>query len=363
MSRTGLERANLDAVPSSRFMLPVEGLAVPSTWPVGVVRIEPIENVADELRDATAVVPSELARDFEEVKAVATLQAEDVDEAVELTTAALGVLRVYQHTWAAMQGQLKPTGFGLPGEVNRASVTYAQRGERSGFGWRMVGGTVGFTFVHPARVDWDNSIGFQFLAGAVGAVNASEGQRRAVLAADLLSQSILSGRPAAKIISVVQALEALLLPRSREPQTFRLARYVAYFGCALSDNSLCGRDRPTCMYLANDPGKEPDRAPLKAWQKRADADSRWRCSEWESTLDLYATRSALVHGEDCRIDLSVSRRAEYRVLRWLLVPILEWLHAHPDNPAGDLEAALAALPEPPDWEARFNAAASPVPPG
>ena len=31
---------------------------------------------------------------------------------------------------------------------------------------------------------------------------------------------------------------------------------------------------------------------------------------------------------------------------------------HPDDPANDLEAALAALPAPPDWEANFKAADS-----
>lgn len=208
------------------------------------------------------------------------------------------------HAWAAKEGLVRPTGFGLPGEVGRASVTYAQQGEHSGFGWRLLGGHVGFTFVQAAQKAWEQSVGFQFLAGAVGAPRPCESQRRALLAADLLSHSILSHRPAGKVISVVRALEALLLPRNRDSQTFRLARSVAFFGCGLPEGSLCGRDRPTCMDLANDPAGKADRAALTEWQARADADPRWRCSEWEAALDLYATRSALVHGEDRPVDLA-----------------------------------------------------------
>jgi len=345
-------------VTPSRFILPVEGLSVPSAWTVGVVRLEPIQNVEDQLRAAEAEAPSQLARGFEGIQTVAALDATDLDEALLLTAAALGVLRAFQHAWSVKAGHLRPTGFGLPGEVSRASITYAARGERSGFGWRLLGGAVGFTFTDAAQEDWNRSVAFQFLAGAVGAARPSEGQRRALLAADLLSHSILSHRPATKIISVVQALEALLLPRSRGPQTFRLARYVAFFGCGLPEQSLCGRHRSTCMYLAHDPAEKADRNALAVWQTRADADPRWRCSEWEAALDLYDTRSALVHGENRPVDLAEGRRAEYWVARWLLVPILEWLREHPDDPAGDLEAALKALPAPADLEAQFNAADS-----
>lgn len=342
----------------SHFIFPVEGLAVRSAWPVGVVRVEPIENVEEQLRAAAASVPTQFARHFQDVQTVATLKASDVDEALQLAAAAVAVLRVYQHAWTAKERHLNPTGFGLPGEVSRDSVTYAERGEGWGFGWRLLGRPVGFAFTESARSDWDRSIGFQFLAGAVGRASPSEAERRALLAADLLSQSILSHRPATKIISIVQALEALLLPRSRDPQAFRLSRYVAFFACGSSQGSLCGRDRPTCMYLANDPQKRAHRAVLRLWQDRADADAQWRCSEWVETLDLYAMRSALVHGEDLQVALAQGRKAEFRVLRWLLATILEWLQAHPDDPAGDLEAAVSALPEPPDWEAQFDAAAS-----
>jgi hypothetical protein len=341
-----------------RFIFPVEGLVVPSTWPVGVVRVEPIQNVEDRLGSAAAVGPGHLANRFEGIQTVATLDATDVDEALQLTAAALGVLRVYQHAWTAKEGLLRPTGFGLPGEARRASVTYAQQGEDSGFGWRLLGGHVGFTFVQAAQNAWEQSVGFQFLAGAVGAARPCESQRRALLAADLLSHSILSHRPAAKVISVVQALEALLLPRDRDSQTFRLARYVAFFGCGFPEGSLCGRDRPTCMYLADDPARKADRASLTEWQARADADPRWRCSEWEAALDLYATRSALVHGEDRPVGFAESRTAEYWVGALLLPPILEWLSDHADDPAGDLEAAVAALPAPMDWEAQFRSADS-----
>lgn len=343
----------------SRFIFPVEGLAVPSRWSVGVVEVEPIQNVADQLYTAEAVIPSQLMKEFDGVHTVATIDAADVDEAIQLLAAALGVLRVYQHCWAGKQGQLRPNGFGLPGEVSRASVTYAaQLGEQFGLGWRLLGGPVGFAFPEAAKTDWHGSDAFQFLAGAVGARHPSEGQRRSLLAADLLSQSILSHRPATKIISVVQALEAMLLPRSRDSQAFRLARCIAFFGCGLPEETLCGRDRPTCMYLANDPARKAHRADLGVWQARADAYPEWRCSEWETTLDLYATRSALLHGEDRPVDLTQGRAAEFRVVRWLLIPILEWLREHPDDPANDLEAALAALPAPPDWEAKFTAAAS-----
>ena len=211
-------------------------------------------------------------------------------------------------------------------------VCASQLGERFGFGWRLLGGSVGFAFPDAAKTDWDCSDAFQFLAGAVGARHLSEGQRRALLAADLLSQSILSHRPATKIISVVQALEALLLPRSRASTDLPLARNIAFFGCGLAEETLCGRDRSTCMYLANDPARQADRANLADGRLGLMPIPGGGAPSGRQTLDLYDTRSALVHGEDRPVDLSRAALAEFRVVRWLLIPILEWLREHPDDP-------------------------------
>jgi hypothetical protein len=187
---------------------------------------------------------------------------------------------------------------------------------------------------------------------------SSDGGRRALIGAQLLSQAILDHRPAIKMLSVVTALEAMLLKRETHSQTMRLARHVVFFGCGRHHSSLCGRDRPTCPYLALNPGSSGDRKKLMRLAELGSTESGWRCSEWFRAVDWYKIRSAIAHGDGHAVSARDADTAEYWVLKYLTEPILDWLAEHPDDPVVALEERIGALPLPADWEATLRELAS-----
>jgi hypothetical protein len=166
----------------------------------------------------------------------------------------------------------------------------------------------------------------------------------------LLSQAILEHRPAFKILNLVMGLESMLLERLPQSQGFRLARRASYFTCGLHNDSLCGRDRPTCQSLALDPAHQRDLRALKRLRQLADMDTRWRCSEWLTYLHRYDLRSSVGHGDDAPVDEKEASSAEYWTMRWTAEPLLLWLVEHPLTPLASLDEAIAALPPVPDWQ-------------
>ena len=153
---------------TSTFAFPIEGLTVLSAWQVGPVRVVPVAGASEVVSAAAAVAPRELVKHFDGVRTLALVDSETFEEALDLVAAATGIPRVFQQAYAADTGHLPPAGFGLPGEVSRDSVTYAQNRARTGFGWRRLGGLVGFTLGDGAETHWAESRGFQFLAAALG---------------------------------------------------------------------------------------------------------------------------------------------------------------------------------------------------
>lgn len=156
---------------------------------------------------------------------------------------------------------------------------------------------------------------------------------------------------------MVRALEAIALNRTPGSQTFRLARRLAFLSCGHPDGALCGRDRPTCPYLALDPGVTADWRELKRLVELSDVDFRWRCSAWRDILKWYDRRSDVVHAGDA-LTTDEAHKIEYWTMRYVAPPFLEWLAAHQVNPLEELDAAIAALPPQPDWEALIVAAES-----
>ena len=111
----------------------------------------------------------------------------------------------------------------------------------------------------------------------------------------MLSQALVEQRGTFKMVELVGALEAWLLPRRAAGQTFRLARAIAYFGCGRGDDDLCGRSRATCPYLELNPDIPAERSKLKRLRIKG-ALPPWRCSEWHRVVDWYDDRSEVVHG-------------------------------------------------------------------
>jgi hypothetical protein len=279
--------------------------------------------------------------------ASAHVRAASFDEAVDLIRGAMEVLRVFQQS----QRRWQTTMFGLPGELHEAKVSYLALGDIAGVGWTFRGHHAGWTFSQDQVAEFNNMPGFVFAVESLGRADTSEGARRAQLAVSLASQAILEHRPPNQLLYTVIAAEALLLDRSPHSQSYRLARRCVYFLCGQPEGQMCGRQRDTCPVLAASPETAGGRKELGRFRERGQEDARWRCSEWHHVLDWYDDRSDVVHSGRLASPDDEAGKALFWLVTRLIPEVLAWLAEHPDNPLSDLEAAIEALPEPPDWEA------------
>jgi hypothetical protein len=346
------------------YLLSVEGLHVEEEWTVGPVRLLPAAATNTRV-DELALLSPEVASgpEFAGVRGAlgawtgAEVVALDLDGAVDLARDALAVLRVFHEREKRVRGT---PAFGLPGQVPRAGLHYVSTdGTRVVVGYSNQGKYIGFTLTAKAHERWCVAEDLLFAAAAIGVPNPSEGARRALLGCRLLSEAALEHRPDLKVLAVVRALEVIALDRSCGSQTYRLARRLAFLSCGRPDGALCGRERPTCPYLALDPGTPAELCDLQRLLKRSDVDVRWRCSEWRNIIEWYGRRSAVVHAGDA-LTTDEAHKIEYWTMRYVAPSFLEWLAAHPVNPIEELDGAIAALPPQPDWEAVI-AAAEPEP--
>jgi hypothetical protein len=337
------------------FLLPIEGLAVTSPWEIGRVQLHPGANARTLLGpEAEHWFTHEIAGDVANLVAdeleqgtVAQVEAPDVDEALDLVTLATDLLRIFQKKSA----RFRTTMFGLPGQVHRSNVRYFAAGETGGPAFRNRGEVLGSILSEERRAAWQASRTFSSLAAQVGADGPlDEGPRRALLGVQFLSQAILEHRPGFKILNLVIALESMLLERNPGPQTLRLLRRVTYFTCSRACDSMCGRDRAACQFLALDPAVRENRQQLEWLRKLAENGLFWRCDEWLSYAHWYELRSSVAHGDDEPVTVEEASQAEYWIFTWTVEPVLQWLVEHPVNPLGELDQALAALEPVPDWQ-------------
>lgn len=357
-----------DRRPPERYLIPVEGLKVPQPWTVGRVTFHPGTAGEDLIRNTP---PFEVEDDFIRDHVLEILDSAkdssiaevpggpDVDSAIDEVRASLDALRLLQ----IARRRTHTTSFGLPGDVYRSRIDYVAVWESSAPGGRFRGDVVGWEFKEDSFAEWCSSTAFQFLSAALADPSASEGARRAAVGAQLLARAATEHRPDLKMLGVASALEAWLIRRQPGAQTLRLAQHVTWFGCGRHDNDLCGRDRPICPYLHLSPDVGRDRDRLKVLRDLGNTYGTWRCSEWHRVMDWYAARSDAAHGDPTAVDTKHADSAEYWVAHYLMEPILDWLHEHPDDPVGDLEATLAAVGDPSGWQAMLAAldAADPPP--
>jgi hypothetical protein len=337
------------------FFVPIEGLTLTEPWDLGPIRLHTAASLdavlasgAKRLLDHEVIgqISREIAEEMRQGTA-AQVDARDIDEALDLVTVATDILRVFQKTQYNMS---KTTMFGLSGQIYRSRIRYIATGEVNGPGFRNRGEVLGFTLNHDAHNTWDDLSVFPRLAALVGENQTADGHRRALVGVQLLSQAILEHRPAFKVLNLIIGLESMLLDRRSESQGFRLARRASYFTCGRWNDSMCGRDRPSCQALSLDPGSNAKRQSLKRFRELAEMDSRWRCSEWLNYLRWYDSRSSVAHGDDSAVDQEDAGRAEYWVLSWTAEPVLRWLLDHPDNPLEALDDALASLRPVRPWQ-------------
>ena len=356
-----------ERVPPDRYLMPIDGLQIPCQWEIGRVTLHPGTAGPDLIRDVPPIGAEgdffhdgvyELLDSAKESTIAVVPGRPDIDAAIDELRASLDVLRLFQLSRQSGQS----ASFGLPGDVSESRIGYIAIWENSALGYRFVGDYLGFTFTQTSYDDWASSTAFQYLSDSLDDPSPSEGARRAVAGALLLARAATENRPDLKMVSVTAALEAWLLHRQTGPQTRRLARHVAWFGCGLPENNLCGRDRPVCPYLHLSPKRSADHNRLTTLRNLGNSYTPWRCSEWHKVMDWYDARSDAVHGDPASVEEEHANKAEYWVLHYLMEPILIWLHEHPDDPVADLEAALDAIEDPGGWERMIEALDSEVPP-
>jgi hypothetical protein len=339
--------------------VPIEGLSVVTPFSVGFITFRPAEEVVALLEaPALTSMQAELRQRAKDgnVTAFAEVPREDVFEAVELASQAIDVLRVFErhsHDWAVH------TQFGVASHLRTTRVPCVTAGP----------GALSVTVVPDSHVAATQQVDherfandelFQWLGASIGEPSPTEGQRRALVGLEILSEAIIAP-PRASAVALVTALEAWLKPDRDGALTFVLARSVAYFGCGVHASVQCGRGRETCPYLAYDPSASGVSRKLKRL-RAIGVDPPWRCAEWQIAVDWYEIRSAIVHGKRPELDRRATASQVHRVYRYLAVPILRWLAAHPHDPVGDLDAAIAGLPAAPDWEAILGPMPSAPPP-
>lgn len=334
--------------PQTTYSISIQGLSVTSEVRVGPVTVRPTREVMEELGRDLQPSESELFERFEEriaeahITALAKVVVEDRTEAIGLVRDALDVLRVFQHL---EYGITRLSQFGLADDVGGGAIFYTQQRDRTGFSAMYLGHATGWTFTDVGR--W-NSSALRQVAESIGVETAPEGHVRALRGIRHLSQAIVGRRPESRIIEVVSAIEAWLRPSGSGPQTLQLARTFAFFNCA-----GCGRDRETCPYLELEPTERSALNRLKALRSHG-VDPPWLCSEWHRFMDWYETRSELVHGRGAAVDVKEASSAVFWTYSHVMPNVIAWLTEHPDDPIGDLAAAIEGLPPAPDWEGRLG---------
>jgi hypothetical protein len=348
------------------YLLPVRGLSAEVELSLKIGTVELVD--ADRARHAFAAAfegrklpevlkdrVDQFATDLEN-RVVACVEAEEREDAVELAEAALDVLRAYLDTGS----QFEMASFGLRHGVLGGHVDYADL-ENGGLGGFRIGHFTGVGLDQDA-IDGFLASPFSTVAGAaVGATDATQVQRRALVATKLASQALISQDPSIRTVHAMTAAEVLLFGRAETFKTYVLARRAIFLLCGHQGGNLCGRDRASCVVITTDPTVGNGKDELVKIRKVGNADFRWRCSEWHHVLDWYSARSQVVHEGE-----TVGRKPAAQLVFWLthrLLPAaLEWFAAHPDDPDGAMASALAELPDPPidqmEYKSRYTDLAS-----
>lgn len=338
------QSSDLSGSSMTTFLIPVDGLSVESSWSVGQTEIlsaaAATQWVAERRVTPTSDFDPYLEPFFDQPTAgsFARVTSADARNAIDAAASAVDVLRVYQQSISRVQ----TTMFGLPGEHSRASVTYVSFDEKIGTGTIHLGEPLGWTFNDDERRNFEASVPFQFAASCVGSSTLTTSQKLVQVAVQLSSQAILATRPHMQFLSAVMAIEALLLERSNQPGSLRLARRCAYFTCGYPDD-FCGRDRPACVILTASTDRKSVRT-LRGQRELGDADVRQRCSEWHRVLDWYDTRSTIVHEGSTEVTDKEASRIIFWLTHHLLPGAMTFFAEHENDPLGELDAAIAALP-------------------
>jgi hypothetical protein len=350
-----------------RVLFPIPSLTVVEPWRVGAVTLHPGGSGRDLIAGAPPYNSTDdyIKRTVHEVLdscsegSIAEVSgAGGIQASIDAVSDALSVLRLFQTSRRRYSNE---STFGLPGDLHSAKITYVAVWDRSAFGGTYRGHHPGFRFDLGGLDEWKASEPFQYLSNAL-ADPSDEGRERAVRGALLFDRASMEHRPDLRMLGFATALEAWVLPRDSGPRTKRLARHVSWFGCGAHNGEQCGRTRPICPYLHLSPDKGKDRTRLDTLKSLGEEHVTWRCSEWLRVMKWYEVRSDVAHGALNVVEGKLDEEADYWISRYIVPGVLTWLRDHPNDPIGDLQAALDGQPDPPNWAATLGALDANPPP-
>jgi hypothetical protein len=234
-------------------------------WQVGPVTVRPVENLVQEVtgRSPATWHPEAFTRQLADYRtgAMASVEAPDFETGLGQIVQVVRLLRVFQHV---IHGVDSLSQFEIAGEIGKGVLPYMVQSSDGGFeyGLKSRGDPIGWTFKD--RSAWENNEAFRWMADGIGRPASSDGQGRALVGVEFLAQALVERRPPFKLVALVTALEAWLLPRRKTSQTFKLARAVSYFACERGEGVPC-RDWPNnCLYIGLRPDNDKDLGVLKA---------------------------------------------------------------------------------------------------
>ena len=345
---------------SRRYLLPVRELTLTREWVVGRVRFLPsgaTRALVAECRGGSdrrfperydKRVDEGVAKRLDE-STVAEVFCAEPEAAYEHVADALAVLRLLQHQLSPMVDTDWQT-FGLPGQAAQWHIEFLNLTNGAADGFLRGGAQPGWAFSDDDHSAFQADSGLQFLSHAMAKEHRTRLERRSVLAARLLSTSTLEQDPDQKLLAAVMAVEVLLGDEDSGPQKFRLARRHAFLTCLVPTREMCGRDRPSCRYLALDPAHSAQRHAITALVDLAQSDVTIRCTMYLDVIGLYDARSRAVHEGTAGADLEAVGKALYPVYRWMVPEALRWYAtcAGDDLPSLDEEIARIARERPPE---------------
>jgi hypothetical protein len=273
--------------------------------------------------------------------AVARVEAPDAKSGYDRVADALRVLRLFA-AWRSPMTNTERESFGLAGELPFSTAEYVDLTAGPAHGWFREGPVPWVEFTSEDWTTFQNSPGIQFLVSCleIAPASASPLQRRALLGQRLLNDAILDQDPDRKVVSLVVGIEVLFGESDWQGKGYGLARRIAFMTCSVAHQSMCGRDRPSCPYLALDPSKRPPQELKDLVDNASVANHTW-CARYLEVIRLYGWRNASVHDGTCKATWEQVRNLGWPIYCWLLPAFFDWCAAHPTDDVSMLDAEIA----------------------
>lgn len=326
---------------TQKFLLPIPSLKLTNTWHLGTVTIHPASEL-DRLAESTlrGVIGSFEREALSRLRAgsIAEVKAPTAEAAIEAARNAIDVLRVFSRWYTRQSAHV--ADFGMVSVHEMQPIMYLVA-DGTGVGFHSSGKPYGFELPAGAELAWSSEPAFAAIADAINQApgTLSEGLRRAVVGTRLLARALSEPTAAVQLVGFMTALEALLM--QGDPGRYRLAQHASYLTCFVGADWRCRERESPCIFLTIEPGTRARREQLKG---AAGGPANWVCTVWSWYDRWYQRRSDLVHGKAIEVHSDEVQHATHWLVGYALPEILRWLIAHPDDPIGQLEATLRALP-------------------